>query len=140
MKFFEVCYFGGLEPDCQVVYAKSLLRAKRLAWTKTDFRHNYDFSVYRQLVLREFSQGIQERFLGVTERTEQHIIDINHPKYAYILRDVGWSCEGEDACDECERYPNDLPEFALNEYRIPGDECTVDLCQECAEKLGAVDA
>ncbi|MDI7165945.1 hypothetical protein [Leptospira santarosai] len=122
---------GGCSEDknSEIVFAKTQLRAKRLYYklhgvSNWHYDDNEDMVDLKQIPPEQSKQLFD--IIGECDLTTRGGIYFNHYKeIAPVLRELGWSYLGEDACDSCELYPFGIEEHLTNEHG---------LCNACAER------
>lgn len=115
--------------NCEIVFAKTQLRAKRLYYrshgaSNWHYHENEDIVDLKQIPSEQSKQlfGI----IGECDLTTRGGICLNHyHEIAHVLRELGWKYLGENACDSCELYP-----FGSEEHQINYDG----LCNTCANR------
>lgn len=119
------CYFAGSKypgdfPYVEACFAHSHKEAKPLLWRNgSELNHECDGEYFAMTVRRH------EQF--------EHLADkygITSPGVIHddrILRDMGWSCDGESRCANCERAEYD-GQYPLCEH--------CEQCEECGHQPG----
>lgn len=104
------CYFAGSSnpyeyPFVDACFARSSKEAKPFMW-KNSYRLS-DECDGEYTNLRVVREKTGDQYFDQS-KTEPYIIRDNK-----VLRLMGWSYEGETACDACGLYANEMDEFAV---------------------------
>ena len=147
------CSGGGNEEGvCAIIRARSLTRARRMFWTKTDAREiirqsgNTEKFTYEQL-----SDYIAARFDAVKLNPikQEYVLNTNYTPFTDILRDLGWTSEDNVKCEECDLsdmgvegtyieddgiyYCPDCYDSPLSDQTVPTDKSLTSLCESLSE-------
>ena len=122
------CYVGGSSnpyeyPYVAVCFALNQNEAKKLMWNNSDhLAEECDHEWHDARITR---QPDHDKFLDV-EKTEPYIV-----RDDVVLRQMGWSHEGERQCDSCGLYAMGMDKFDVCNSCGQCPECGFD--DECEE-------
>ena len=99
--------------ESNLVYEESAEKALLRAWNNLRYPcDKEDISKYGTVEICKYSDELQSVIEGITK---PFVFNLCNTKIAEILREKGWSSEGELSCVSCGLYPNGLEEYELDD-------------------------
>lgn len=138
MNIYE-CNIGKMDDvTWALIQAPNPIKALRIFVTHTEAREylERDTPLIPQCECQQVASDIESRFKGAMpseSKGKAHVLNTFFKPFLPIIRDLGWRCEYETACDSCDRYALDSDEYAVNEV-ADADGAILFLCRECAEE------